>query len=279
MLKQMKAAPILTDKLSRFSRIPQRLYADLRLITLLKNWKEAINAKLTGKPLKVLNFRNGIVLNGPSTISLAFLLQEIWIDEIYKYPGYCIKSGDVIIDIGANIGAFSTYAATRNSDVKVYAYEPFPQNVDWLRFNLKNSDLNNVEVFQQAVASVPGMRRLRVDRSSWICHSLIESKKEQEEELNVQCLTLNEIMTENKLKKCDLLKLDCEGSEYEILEGASLNTLSKIKRIVCEYHNLTSHQKTGEDLVRFLQSRFFYVDVFYSFDDRSGILCAQNTKT
>lgn len=274
----MKIATISPVLFSRLSRIPQRLYADFCLITLLNNWQEAIEAKLTGKSLQTLSFRNGIVLNGPTTISLAFLLQEIWIDKIYKYPGYHIKAGDVIIDIGANIGAFSTYAATQSSDVKVYAYEPFPQNVDWLRFNLKNSDLNNVAVFQQAVARSPGMRSLQVNRFSWICHSLIATEKLQEEDLKVQCITLDEIITENKIEKCDLLKLDCEGSEYEILEGSSLETLSKIKKIVCEYHTLNSQQKTGKYLVNFLQSRFFEVDKFYSFDDNSGIICAKNTK-
>ena len=57
-----------------------------------------------------------------------------------------------------------------------------------------------------------------------------------------------------------MLKLDCEGAEYNILFGAPDETLKRIRRIVMEYHDsLTSH--THRDLVKFLSEKGFHVQV------------------
>lgn len=274
MLKQIKATTNSPAILSKISRIPQRVYADLRLITLIKNWQEAIDAKLTGKPLKTLSFRNGIVLNGSNTISLAFLLQEIWIDEIYKYPGYHIKSGDVIIDIGANIGAFSTYAAIHHPDVTVYAYEPCPENFQLLDLNIKNSNLQNVKIVQKAVAGSSDTRFLHLNPFSSGAHSLTFTTTEASC-LSVNCITLDEIFEEKNIKKCDLLKIDCEGSEYEIFENCHSNILNKVSKIICEYHKDSAGGKTGQWLSDFLEQNSFYVDLMESITDDVGMIYAR----
>ena len=52
----------------------------------------------------------------------------------------------------------------------------------------------------------------------------------------VKCVSLGEIFDVNELEECDCLKIDCEGSEYEIFEKADEGDLRRVKSIVMEYH-------------------------------------------
>ncbi|MBA3257473.1 MAG: hypothetical protein H0T64_12620 [Pyrinomonadaceae bacterium] len=95
--------------LARLLRIPERCRRDARLIGMLENWPDALTAELKRTPLKKVELRNGVKLRGPHTVDLAFLFQETWVREMYSLPGYEIRRGGIVIDIGANIGVFATY--------------------------------------------------------------------------------------------------------------------------------------------------------------------------
>jgi FkbM family methyltransferase len=262
--------------LARLSRLPQRARRDLRLIGLLTNWRDALASEVSGAPLKGLRLRNGVVLDSPGTLNLAFLFHEIWVREIYAPPGYEIGPGQSVIDVGANIGVFAAYAATRAPGVRVFAYEPFPGNVEWLRRNVGASGLaEKVSVRQEAVAGERGERVLHVNPESWIVHSLVREDASASEEIAVTCVTLDDALDGNGIERCDLLKLDCEGSEYEILRGCTPAALARVGRIVGEYHD--GQYGTGEELCRFLESRSFRIDRFEQMDAGCGLICAANT--
>lgn len=265
------------DMMARLVRIPERCKRDVRLIFMLQNWREALAAEWNRVPLEKVLLRNNVALSGPSTIDLAFLFHEIWVREVYSPPGYEIRDGDIIIDVGANIGVFATYAATRAPSVTIYAYEPFPENVSWLRKNVEDSHLTNVVVYQQAVAGSSGVRFLQSDPKDWIMHSLREEGADGGS-LEVSCISLDEIMSKEEIKRCDLLKLDCEGSEYEILQGCAPDTLRRVRRIVAEYHEGHHHMSTGRELCRFLESQSFRIDVFEA-DVNCGYFSAYNAST
>ncbi len=76
----------------------------------------------------------------------------------------------------------------------------------------------------------------------------------------VQATTLDAVFRVHDIERCDLLKIDCEGAEFDILFHACSDTLHRINRICLEYHNgLTPF--THSDLVRLLQSNGFSVAV------------------
>jgi FkbM family methyltransferase len=62
-------------------------------------------------------------------------VHEIWIDELYLQAGISISAGDVVFDVGANIGVFTLYAA--NQGAEVYAYEPMPPSYAVLQQNIE----------------------------------------------------------------------------------------------------------------------------------------------
>src|SRR5712692_742845 len=177
----------ISHALMRLGRIPARFRRDLLLIRLLENWRGALTAEWRCAPLQEIRLRNGVVLRAPDTIDLAFLFHETWVRKVYSPTGYEIRNGDLVIDIGANVGVFAAYAASHGNEVKVFAYEPFPENVKWLRQNINDSGLTNVEARPQAVASQPGRRRLQVDAGSWIMHHLLENSENGDAGIPVDC--------------------------------------------------------------------------------------------
>lgn len=260
----------------RLSRIPKRIYQDLRIALLIKNWREILYSKMAGgTQIESIKFRSGIVLQSPPEVDLNFLFHEVWMDEIYSPPGYEIEKDNLVIDIGANIGVFASYAATRADNVKVIAFEPFPDNVDWLRKNVAESNLSNITIHPQAVGGVTEERILQIS-DSWMKHVLSEvTNGNNGNDLYVRYLNFSDIM--NRIPKCDLLKVDCEGSEYEIFYSSSPETLKKIRRIVGEFHPRGSDGKNGRALCQCLESNGFDITHFTMLENEEGIFCATNS--
>ena len=249
-------------------------------MSLAENWRDVLSAKFNRKSLHKVKLHNGVVLSAPPEVNLDFLFHEVWLDKVYCPPGYEIEKDNTVIDIGANIGVFAVFAATRASNVKVLAFEPFPENTDWLRKNISESHLSNVTVYQQAVAAVTEERILQTS-DSWIMHSLSETAAEKNETANenghsvhVQCVSFNDII--ERIPKCDLLKIDCEGSEYEIFYLSSSETLNKVRRIVGEFHPRDKDKNNGKTLCRFLETKGFDITHYETFINETGVFRATN---
>lgn len=264
---------------SRFARIPARIARDLKTVRLLRNWPEFLRAELRREPVTRVRLRNGVIIDAPAALDLEFLFTEIWLWEVYTPRDYQIREGDTVVDIGANIGVFSTYAATRAPGVRVFAYEPFPDSVDWLRRNVAASRLANIRVTPKAVAGGVETRVLQVQTDQWVMHSLASDGSPERGPdsagVAVQCIGLDDVVREQSIERCDLLKLDCEGSEYEILESCSPETLARVQKITAEFHEGPGIEGTGAGLRDFLRSRGFTVDVFESTGGGAGHICAR----
>lgn len=257
--------------LARLRRIPKRLKDDLKIYRLAENWRELWFAKLDDGSLHRIRLRNGVVLNAPGAVSLNFLFHEIWLDEFYAPDGYEIRPNETVVDIGANVGVFATWAATRAPNVKVLSFEPFPANAEYFRANQKASGLDNVEFKAAAVGGSDGKRTLYVS-DSWMLHSLADGASSSEEGLEVDCVSLDTALS--GIEKCDLLKIDCEGGEYEVLYTASPGTIRKIGRIVCEFDVLDNTERNGDGLRNFLSGNGFRVDQLRLLDGSTGFICA-----
>lgn len=210
-------------------------------------------AKLRRGPVSAVHARNGVVLRSPAEVNLAFLFHEIWIEEVYT-RSRSIRAGDTVIDIGANIGVFAAFAATRAPGVRVLAFEPFPENYTQLQENVEASGLDNVELFEKAVSGSSGNDLLRSVRDNWAVHSVGPGGTRP-----VATISLDDLFAESGIDRCDLLKIDCEGSEYEIFENASAGTFRRIGRIVGEYHEWGEGQ-SGERLATALTANGFTIE-------------------
>ena len=137
------------------------------------------------------------------------------------------------MDIGGHIGAFAVSAALRAANGKIYAFEPFAGNYAFLKKNIELNNLKNVIPLNIAVASDSKGRTLFLAKMNSSAHSLT---KKSGNFVKVPSISLEQFFRERNIEKCDFLKMDCEGAEYDILLSTGGETLRKIKQINMEYH-------------------------------------------
>jgi FkbM family methyltransferase len=218
----------------------------------------------------VYELRNGLLLEArPRTLDAA-VLKDVFFHQIYGQHGGSIQDNWIILDIGAHIGAFSASAARAARGVTVYAFEPAPENLELLSNNIARNRLSNVRLSPQAVSGQRGVRQLHLSDSP-AGHSL-HGTAPADRQLSVESVTLEEILSRHAIESVDLLKMDCEGAEYEILETASPETLSRIRRIAMEVHTL-DESRTPARLAALLESLGFNVTV-ESKDDSTAMIWA-----
>lgn len=138
---------------------------------------------------------------------------------------HSLHLGDVILDVGANIGAYSELAAILvGSSGRVVAIEPAPENVVRLRARLR--DYPQVSIVAAAAGETTGAATLFLDRRDDARHSLAESNVGKPgETITVQQITLDDL---SDLRRLDVLKVDAQGAELRILYGA--------RRLLTRFH-------------------------------------------
>jgi FkbM family methyltransferase len=187
----------------------------------------------------------------------AWIIKETCLDRDYERLGASLQPDWTVVDIGAGLGDFTVYAARRCPRGMVHAYEPFPGSFALLQENLRLNGLSNVRAFPNAVGGA-GAGPLSLYTTGAAVQHRTAGAAAAEPAIVVDSVTLAAVLAE--LPRCDLLKLDVEGAEYEILFTAEAAALAKVRRLSLEVHDgVTAH--TRADLARFLQERGFHVDV------------------
>lgn len=157
-------------------------------------------------------------------------------EEQYNPPGFALREGETVIDIGGHIGSFALYAASRvGSQGKIFVYEPAPDNNAQLHRNVAQSGFLHVHAYAAAIAGSKSDRQFFYDNTNTAMHGLFQNQK-NDRALLVPATTLADIFLEHAIDRCNFLKMDCEGAEYEILYNTPRAVLQKIDRIAMEYH-------------------------------------------
>jgi FkbM family methyltransferase len=139
--------------------------------------------------------------------------------------------GKLFVDVGANLGRYEVLLG-KNYE-RVIAIEPSPENMSFLKRNVANVKVKNIEFLQCAISDQNGTATLFYGEHCG-AHTLIRTN------LNVEGLQVKTVTLDTLLKRednVDLVKVDVEGAEWEVLEG-SKGVLPKIKKWVVEAHNL-----------------------------------------
>jgi FkbM family methyltransferase len=174
-----------------------------------------------------------------------------------------IPEKPVIVDVGANAGYFSFLMAAKREDAVVYAYEPIQNNIDVFNANLKLNPgrKNSVRLEHKAVTGAEkGSVKLffdAVDHDTVISSVFEDFSPKNVEAVEVEAISLARIILENKLPAIDLLKLDCEGSEYPILYDSPKAIWSLIKCLCIEAHELDKEKRNHNYLSAFLRQKGF----------------------
>jgi FkbM family methyltransferase len=203
-----------------------------------RNWAELTRIRDAGEKPRHAEMRIGLSFEGPPDVNVLRSVGAGFLKQRYTPPGFEIAPRDVVVDVGANIGAFSIFAAQRTRE-RVIAIEPFPTNAEYLR---RNADANaaNVEVLEIALCDLDGSVEFVVTPNGTTHRMRASSDAEDVTRVVVRGMTLRALMESLGLDHIDLLKLDCEGAEGHILPSCSEETLSRVRRIAMEFHDATS---------------------------------------
>jgi FkbM family methyltransferase len=149
----------------------------------------------------------------------------------------CIHPGATVYDVGANVGIYSLLASVRVGPAgKVYAFEPLERNLGYLRRHMTLNRVQNCVVLDAAVSDSDALRRF-----STKCWDFSMGRLSEQGDVEVATVTLDScIYREKGLRPPDTIKIDVEGGELEVLQGAT--------RTFTEFHPVVFLEVHGRQL-------------------------------
>ena len=201
---------------------------DIESSKLPESKEKEFDLAINGLDLKIIDDRRSLT---PKSVELELSMNE------YGLENREIPPNGIIVDIGAHVGIVSVYLAKKFPQSKILAYEAHPLNFQRLLRNLELNNITNVEAKNLAVTSDSRdfTIALNPNNTGGASGMLAKMPTDNRHLISVvKSTTLDEIFDSNGIKACDLLKVDCEGCEYEILEN--FKSLSIVKAFAGELH-------------------------------------------
>lgn len=219
---------------------------------------------------------NGMAVFSKNSSETAFAYKEIFEEHSYGKFGIELGAGDVVLDIGANIGMFSLFILSNYPGVKVYAFEPIPPVYELLKATTALYDTRDVNIYNIGVSDresetvftyypnntmlsgryanqADDISTMRVYLNNQLGSEQIASEDRIEEVLlksteteEYHCLvdTLSNIIRKHSLQQINLLKIDVEKGELDVLNGLDEKDWEKIAQIVVEVHDIDNRLET-----------------------------------
>jgi len=202
--------------------------------------------------------------NGKMNIVTVF--NEIICQKVYSNEWVDVEENDVVVDIGFNYGLFSTTSLLKKPK-RVIGFEPNPNLVKSFYENFRGKE---IELYNYAISNTDSKIKFYVNGDS----AMSSVKKDfhsqyTKNEIEVDAIDINTLIRTFNLEKIDYLKVDCEGSEFEIFESLSEDYLnSHIRKIAIEFHDLLESENVKK-LINKLKKCGFQVN--YKTDDGSPL--------
>jgi len=208
------------------------------------------------KTLKLLGKNLNITIRNDGDEAI---MHEVLVQREYRPCDEIIKNAQhAILDIGGHLGFFSLYASLFNSKVPIYTFEPHEGNYQLLKQNLKQNRVKNVHPKQVAVGAEQKQIQLQISQED-LNHSTTKALEPTGEIQAVQQTTLERIFKKNRIETCELIKMDCEGAEFDILYTAPDWIFEKTKHLFLEYHDWVEGQSSNQ-LKHFLEKKGYRVE-------------------
>lgn len=178
--------------------------------------------------------------------SLHQVFKEIFMADVYNIDKLMsvLPDDPIVIDIGANAGFFDILLLSKTKNAQIYAYEPLSSNIERMR-SVASSNRRfdkSVTISSFAVTGAPcEMLRLYAqdtEDNQVVASSLKGFNINNTRELWIPAVTLSKIVSAIPGLGIDLLKMDCEGSEYDIILNTPPDIVRRIERMLVEVHDI-----------------------------------------
>lgn len=225
----------------------------------VKSWW-TMAAAFLGLPIKtpfVVTLRNGLQFEARTGLDV-WVIKESCLDRDYEQHSVAIQDGWTVLDIGAALGDFAIHAAQHTPNGWVYAYEPAPDSFRLLQRNSIRNQVRNITALPYAVNGDGSSMIMDTTAGEPVLYQSAATNAVHQQHIVVKGVTLDQVFRDNRITRCDFLKIDCEGAEYDLLLHASDATLGMIRHICLEYHD-SAPPATHPTLVRFFEQKGFAV--------------------
>ena len=216
---------------------------------------------------------NGIVFQDLDG-SVWSLVLDIFIRRTYNPPGWEIGKEDVVVDIGAHCGVFSAYATTRTRN-EIVVYEPHPINYSQLKKLISINGFTNIHAYERAIGAQSKKVDLYISESS-TRHSIQAIDKltldSLQDTVEVAMISLGAALI--RVDHIHYMKIDCEGSEYDIIIHADDSVFEKTDKLAIEYHMYEGARQLDE-MLRQLRRFYRVIDIKHHGNLPLGLLFAR----
>jgi len=173
----------------------------------------------------------------------------------YLLNSRLLQEGDVVLDIGANIGYYALIESRLvGASGKVYAVEPVSTNIRFLVANKKRNRCDNIEVFRLAIGDKNGKSTIYVSDHSNLSSMVRNPRTNVIKEETVEVVTVDSFLEGRRSPK--LIRMDVEGYEYNIIRGMK-KTLKKPVYLLIEVHGHLMPREKSIGLLRMLRKNGF----------------------
>lgn len=164
----------------------------------------------------------------------------------------------VVLDLGANIGLFSLITARLNPNVKIYAYEPGPENADLMQINLlSNPGLKDrVNVVRKAVSGFAGKAQWSFDSDNPGASGLFHDGSRK---LDVELVSLGQALEGAGMRKA-FVKMDIEGSEYDVIRDTPESVWKQVCGFAFELHDDPNNMAARADFLARVEALGFRLE-------------------
>ncbi len=197
-----------------------------------------------------------------SIVTSVLLASGDWFETEMELWRSWLQPGMTVIDVGANAGVYTFSAAAQvEANGKVIAIEPFPACVSYLQETCRVNQLDWVRVYGAAASDRTGNIRLAVQGASELNEVVADDVEVAAGQVvEVPCLTLDSLIENESLTSVDFLKLDAEGHELNVLQGA-LQLLKTFAPVIL-YENIAGAQGSNLVVAEFLMQQGYELNIY-----------------
>jgi FkbM family methyltransferase len=224
------------------------------ILTCLQETSQWLPLTLAYVGLRALKYPYDLRLRSGAVLTLAERTEIIIFWLVFARRHYPVEATHrVILDVGANVGFFTLYAARQAPAARIIAVEPFPETCRRLRELLVHNAINQrVTVLNYAVALERGSAEMDSAEGIPSVYRRIQSEAAASLNLNpghrridatsanpgvpILKRTLADVMEAARVEEVDLMKMNIHGSEYEVLIGTPPSVIRRIRKIAVQYH-------------------------------------------
>lgn len=227
----------------------RRVHRVQQTFTAFKNWGPILFRLGGGRRFSsslTFRTRTGLTISCPNVPGARVPMYEVFAEDCYHlndFVGAALKEPLRVVDIGAHVGTFACELSRLAPQAEIFCFEPSPTTASYLSRNVATNGFSSrIHVTEAAVTSEVGETRLIDNGGGSGLNHLASTQDGAGDGIAVRTTTFDKVAAEAGGPQ--LVKIDCEGGEYDLVFGSSPQSWDTVERLVLEYHPSSQHSWT-----------------------------------